>query len=264
MFDMANFCTNCGTKLGSDDNFCYNCGTRVYDSNFKQNNSYPDSIDKKYAKKEIKRIIGGKFIFNTAYVNALERNGLDLFHAGRAIRKQVEKEVESGQLKSGGVEFRVNQLISEYKIKNDEKNKKLQKIEEIFASPDIRSEIKKNDISQSDINLTKSMLKRKIIDQNEDMGDEDIRDYIKESIMLSKKVKIFDVSSKKPKNTHKTVPNEMDHGGYCSLNCRNCYEEFLDSYGGIVGDFDAGGNVEYYCRLGHQVRFGNFCEYYDR
>ena len=90
---MVNFCTNCGTKLGSDDNFCYNCGTRVYDSNFKQNNSYPDSIDKKYAKKEIKRIIGGKFIFNTDYVNALERNGLDLFHAGIAIRQQVEKEV---------------------------------------------------------------------------------------------------------------------------------------------------------------------------
>nr|WP_295001674.1 zinc ribbon domain-containing protein [uncultured Methanobrevibacter sp.] len=260
---MANFCTNCGTKLGSDDNFCYNCGTRADNSNFKVNISYSASIDKKYAKKELKRIIGGKFIYNNDFVTALERNGLDPFHAGRAIRKQVVAEIESGQLKSGGVESRVNRLISEYKIKNDEKKQKLQKIREIFASPDIRSVIRNNDISQSDVNLAKFMIKRKLIDQNEDMSDEDIRKYVKESLMLNNKVKIFDMT-KKPKNTHKTVQSEPDYGGYCSFNCRHCYEEFLDSYGGIVGDFDAGGYVEYYCRLGHQVSFGSFCEYYDR
>jgi hypothetical protein len=47
------------------------------------------------------------------------------------------------------------------------------------------------------------------------------------------------------------------------LNCRHCYEEFIDSGGGIVGDFDSEGYVEYYCRLGHPISFGRFCEDYD-
>lgn len=258
---MANYCTNCGTKLRSDDNFCYNCGTRVDNSSVKQNNSYSDSIDKKDAKKELKRVVGGTFIFNKAFGNALHKNGLDSTH-GRAIRKQVEDEIDSGQLKSGGVEFRVNQLISEYKVKNDEINGKLQRIGEIFASQEIRSEIKDNNISQSDINLIKTMLKGKIIDQNEDMSDEEIKDYIKESIRFHKKVKKAKVTTE-PKTVHETVQRETSRGGYCDLGCRHCYEEFLDSYGGIVGDFDDGGYVEYYCALGHQMAFGRFCEYYE-
>lgn len=51
-------------------------------------------------------------------------------------------------------------------------------------------------------------------------------------------------------------------GGYCSLSCGYCYEEFLDSMGGVVGDFDDGGYVEYYCKLGHIVSFGSFCKDY--
>lgn len=53
------------------------------------------------------------------------------------------------------------------------------------------------------------------------------------------------------------------HGGYCSLNCRHCYEEFLDSGGGIVGDFDSDGYVEYYCHLGHSIVYGRYCEDYE-
>ena len=63
---MANYCTNCGTKLRSDDNFCYNCGTRVDNSSVKQNNSYSASIDKKDAKKELKKLI--------------ERENIDIIH----------------------------------------------------------------------------------------------------------------------------------------------------------------------------------------
>ena len=55
---------------------------------------------------------------------------------------------------------------------------------------------------------------------------------------------------------------EMNNGGYCSLNCAHCYEEFLDSGGGIVGDFDSEGCVDYYCRLGHSIAFGRFCDDY--
>lgn len=57
--------------------------------------------------------------------------------------------------------------------------------------------------------------------------------------------------------------NEIINGDYCSLSCRHCYEEFLDSSGGIVGDFDSGGCYEYYCNLGHSVHFGSFCEDYE-
>ena len=53
------------------------------------------------------------------------------------------------------------------------------------------------------------------------------------------------------------------NGGYCGLSCRHCYEEFLDSRGSIVGDFDDGGIFEYYCNLGHSVSFGRFCEDYE-
>ena len=51
-------------------------------------------------------------------------------------------------------------------------------------------------------------------------------------------------------------------GGYCDIGCQYFYEEFLDSRGGIVGDFDSEGYVEYYCSLGHTVSFGSFCKDY--
>lgn len=51
-------------------------------------------------------------------------------------------------------------------------------------------------------------------------------------------------------------------GGYCNYRCRYYYEEFLDSRGGIVGDFDSEGYVEYRCSLGHSVNHGHYCEDY--
>ncbi|MBQ2652770.1 MAG: zinc-ribbon domain-containing protein [Methanobrevibacter sp.] len=61
----------------------------------------------------------------------------------------------------------------------------------------------------------------------------------------------------------KIEKNKMTRGGYCGLSCRHCYEEFLDSGGGITGDFDSDGYVEYYCHLGHSVAYGRFCEDYE-
>lgn len=70
---------------------------------------------------------------------------------------------------------------------------------------------------------------------------------------------------KKEREIHsiKIEKNEAVHGGYCDLNCRHCYEEFMDEWGGIVGDFDSEGYVEYYCYLGHPLSFGSFCKDYE-
>ncbi|AMD17197.1 hypothetical protein TL18_03660 [Methanobrevibacter sp. YE315] len=146
---MANFCTNCGTKLRKDDNFCTNCGTKIDKSDIKQNNpllkSAPDSIEKNKAKKELKRVVGGKLLYNETFSEELLRNGLDLIPTGKAIKEQVEKEIDSGQIKSGGVEFRVNQLIQEYKIKKEEepkitKVKKQTRIKKVKKEPVIAKE----------------------------------------------------------------------------------------------------------------------------
>ena len=116
---MANFCTNCGNKFGKDDNFCSNCGTKT------DINHPSDSLEKGRAKKELKRVVGRRLSHNNAFSNELLENGLDITNTRKAIIQQVEKEIDSGQIKSGGVEFRVNQLIVEYKAKKEEENRKL-------------------------------------------------------------------------------------------------------------------------------------------
>ncbi|WP_298501214.1 zinc ribbon domain-containing protein [uncultured Methanobrevibacter sp.] len=263
---MANFCSNCGSKLRKEDNFCSNCGVKIDKSDMGQNphlNSMPDSIEKEMAKKELKRVVGGRILYNKTFGNELHRNGLDVVITGKAIRQQVEKEIDSGQIKSEEVEFRVNQLILEYKIKKEtriakekeEENKKLKMIDEIFESEEIKSEIRKNNISQIDVISIKATLKDKLINKRENMSESEIKHFIKA---------VFEKVGKpeKARITKEMENNEMKSGGYCSLNCRHCYEEFLDRGGGIVGDFDSEGYVEYYCRLGHSISFGSFCKYY--
>ena len=68
---------------------------------------------------------------------------------------------------------------------------------------------------------------------------------------------------KKEMPSKKIEKTEITHGNYCSLNCRHCYEEFFDGGGGIVGDFDGEGYVEYSCLLGHPLSFGSFCKDYE-
>lgn len=271
---MANFCTNCGTKLGKDDNFCPNCGAKIDKSDINRHNpsfnQWNDNSEKNKAKKELKRVVGGSFLYNKSFGNALHENGLDVVNAGKAIRQQVEKEIDSGQIKSGGVELRVNQLIFEYKIKKEDEEKKLKMIDDIFESAEIKSEISKNNIDQVHVSSIKDRLKDKIIDKRENMGEEEIKLFIKTELENEKartereKARIerekARVEREKERIRKEIEKNERVHGGYCSSSCIHCQEELLDSSGGIVGDYVDGGMFEYYCSLGHSL--GGFCEDY--
>ena len=132
---MNNFCTNCGAKIRKEDNFCTHCGTKIDKSYMVQNNhlnSASDTIEKKNAKKELKRVVGKRILYNKNFANELHIKSLDVINTGKAIRQQVEKEIDAGQIKIGGVEYRVNQLILEYKIKKQEENKKLKMLDELL------------------------------------------------------------------------------------------------------------------------------------
>ena len=257
-----NICTNCGAKLRKNDNFCTNCGTKV--DNPDSSKSASDLIEKRKAKKELKRVVGGSILYNTTFGNELQKNGLDVYIEGKAIRQQVEKEIDSGQIKSGEVESRVNQLIQEYKIKKiEEEKKKLKTINKIFESEEIQSEIIKNKIDQKHVVSIKNSLENKLITKREIMSEEEIKNFIKTELKKAKKEQETARISEEIKMRSKKI-NEtgMNNGGYCSLNCAHCYEEFLDNGGGIVGDFDSEGCVDYYCRLGHSISFGCFCDDY--
>lgn len=269
---MANYCTNCGAKLRKDDNFCTNCGTKIDKSDINHLKSSPDSLEKKKAKKELKRVVGGRLSYNTTFSSALREEGLDLVNTGEAIKKQVEKEIDSGQIKSGGVEFRVNQLIHEYKIKKEEEKKKLKTIDEIFESEEIKSEIRKNNLDQIHVNPIKDRLQNKLIDKRENMSEEEIKHFIKtelektgkeqEKARIAKAKEKARIAKEKEMRSKKINENRT-HGGYCSWDCQYCYEEILDSNGGIIGDYseDMSGTY-YYCSLGHDFVDGRFCEDY--
>ena len=243
---MANYCTNCGTKLTKDENFCSNCGTKIDKSDINPLlKSLPDSLEKKMAKKELKKVVGGRLSYNTTFSSALSEEGLDLVTTGEAIKQQVEKEIDSGQIKSGGVELRVNQLIHEYKIKKEEEKKKLKTIDEIFESEEIKSEIRKNKIDQIHVIPIKDLLKDKLIDKKENMSEEEIKYFIKtelektgkeqekaRNVEALKKLKI----SEEMKNK-KIKGNKMTRGGYCGWGCQYYYEEILYSTGAIIGDY---------------------------
>ena len=77
-------------------------------------------------------------------------------------------------------------------------------------------------------------------------------------IAIDRKLAPKPVVAESPRPERKTT-----RGGYCGLSCRHCYEELLDSDGGIVGDYVDGGMYEYYCALGHPISHGSFCEYYE-
>lgn len=266
---MANFCINCGTKLGKDDNYCINCGTKIdksdigYDTHF---TSVSDSREKEKAKKELKRVVGG-ILYNNTFSHKLIENGLDIVRTRDAIKHQVEKEIESGQITSGGVEFRVNQLIQEHKIKKDkekeEEKKKLKMIDEIFESEEIKSKITEYKIGQKNVTTIKDRLKNKLINKKENMSEAEIKFFIKtefEQVRIEQnKARII----REEMNRKKMEKPQRTNGGYCSLNCRHYYEELFDSRGGIVGDYDDDGYVEYYCNLGHPISHGRFCEDYE-
>lgn len=267
---MANFCINCGTRVGKDDNFCTNCGARIDKSDIKHNNhlfkSSPDTMEKKKAKEELKRVTGGGLLSSRTFNNTLVHNGLDVISDGRAIKQQVTKEIESGQIKSGGVEFRVNQLIVEYKNRmekeKEEQKKKLKMIDEIFESQEIKSEIRKNKNDQMQVISIKDDLKDKVINKKENMSADEIRYFIKSELKKARKEPEKTISVKE--NASKKIERNDIDGGYCSYSCIHCYEQYIDSGGGIDFDFAAGEIVDYYCTLGHSLVFGSFCEDYQQ
>lgn len=211
---MANFCTNCGSKLEDYYNYCINCGTKIDKSDIKQNNSvsnqYSDSMEKKKAKQKLNMVLGGILSSDDSFRKTLFYNGLDYVNTRKAIKQQVEKEIDSGQIKSEEVEYRVNQLIIEYKTKMEEEKARIAKEEE-----------NKKEMEKARIAREKAM------------------------------------------TTNEIKRNGINNGGYCDLSCRHFYEEFLDSGGGITGDYTDDGMVEYYCSLGHSIVYGNFCEDYE-
>ena len=263
---MNNFCTNCGAKIRKEDNFCTHCGTKIDKSDMAQNNhlnSASDTIEKKKAKKELKRVVGERILYNKNFANELHIKSLEVINTGKAIKQQVEKEINAGQIKCGGVEYRVNQLILEYKIKKQEENKKIKMIDELFESEEIKSEIRKNKIDQTHAISIKDTVKNKLINEQATMNDAEIKYSIKTETEKAIKKQINNIHIKeKEMKSKKIKENEMISGGYCDLNCQHCYEELFDSGGGIVGDLDSEGYTEYYCHLGHSITFGRYCEDY--
>ena len=279
---MANYCTKCGTKLRKDDNFCTNCGTKIDNYNITHLlKTSSDSKEKEKAKKELKKVVGGKLFFNGTFSGALLENGLDITNTGNAIKQQVEKEIESGQIKSGGVEFRVNQLIHDHRIKKEEENEKLKTIYEIFESEEIKSEIRKNKVDEIHVTPIKDNLKNKIIDKREDMSEEEIKHFIKTELEKTgkelEKARIVEEKENARRAEARerfriaeemryksTTGRKTANGGYCGWGCQYYCEEILDSAGGITADYteDMCGTY-YYCSLGHSIVDGRFCKDYE-
>jgi hypothetical protein len=276
---MGNFCTNCGFKLRKEDNFCSNCGTRIDKSYMKQNNPSPnqntDNIEKINAKQKLDEVLGCVLSFGNAFKKTVKYYGLDYFETKKVIRSQVEKEIDSGQITREGVEYRVNQLLLEYKTKWDkekeEERKKSKMIEEILESEEIRTEIRKNNIGQEWVTFIKRQLQAKMIYKKENMDEDEIKDYIKIELKKEReaqeKRRIEEEERKRKLEEQEMIRQEMianGDAGYCGLECRYFREEFLDEYGGIDADFNPGGaGVDYRCELGYSAYPGNFCEYYE-
>lgn len=231
---MANFCTNCGAKIGKDDNFCTSCGTKLKnEGNFCINCGARIGKEDKFCTKCGAKIdmpdLKQKKPLLQSVQEAMEKN-----------RERIAKEKEA------------------------EERKILKTIDEIFESDEIKSEIRKNNVRQKHVFLIKDRLKYKRIHKREKMSDEEIKYFIKTELEnVNKKQKTVIIPKEKEMNRKKTEKTKTVRGGHCDFKCRHCYEEFLDSGGGIVGDFDSEGYTEYYCHLGHSLSFGSFCEDYE-
>ena len=229
---MANFCSNCGTKIRKEDKFCSNCGTKLIEEN-----NFCINCGTKLGEED-------KFCINCG--TKIDKSNIKQGkHLSKSLHDKIKKEID---------------IIAK---QNEEKKKKLKTIDEILESEEIKSEIRKNNINQIHVNSIKNSLKNKIIHNREEMSEEEIKYFIKTELEKAsekqKKAKI----AKEKMSSKKIEKNKIAQGDYCNLNCRHCCEEFLDSGGGIVGDFDDGGYVEYYCRLGHSLSFGRFCDDYE-
>lgn len=272
-YNMANFCIKCGNKLNPEDNFCSNCGAKIDESDINSNNHskfFFDSEEKIKAKKELKRIVGGKVILNRNFIIELSEKGLVPVIDGHDIRKQVEKEIDSGKITSGGVEFRVQQLIPEYvirrekiNIEQEKENEKLKMIDEVFELEEIRSKILHYSISKKDENSIKENLRYRIITRKADLGKEEIKRTVEtelERIIQEKEKAEREAQARKAKIAEERA--KRGTGGYCDMSCVHYYEECINSEGEIGYDFTDAVVYEYYCHLGHTLVEGRYCEDY--
>ena len=220
---MANFCTNCGTKLGKNDNFCGNCGIKLG-----KNDNFCGNCGIKLGKND-------NFCGNCG-------TKIDKSYKKQSLLKTIDDIIEKIDAKE-----------------KEEEKKKLKTIEEIFESEEIKSEIRKNNIDQVHVISIKDNLKNKLITKRKNMSESEIKYFIKTELKNAKREQEKAILIKE-KEMEK---NERIHGGYCNYNCKHFYEEYLDSGGTIVGDFDSEGIVDYYCNLNHSVAIGKFCEDYE-
>lgn len=178
---MANFCTNCGTKLDDEDNFCTNCGTKVEKIDEKPK-GFGKHSEIRNAKKELEEICGGitlKEIFggitlNDTFENELKRNGLAT-DDGALIKTKVNSEIYSGKIKSGDVRNRVDELLLEYKSNLEEKIEEFKFIDELFESDEIKSKISEGKISQQQVISIKSNLKNKVRFDETKLSEDEIK-----------------------------------------------------------------------------------------
>lgn len=219
---MANFCTNCGTKIRKEDKYCTNCGTKI-----RKDNEY-------------------------------------CVNCGAKLEKDYNYCINCGtKTDKSDIKPNSHQLKSKISIEIEKENRKLKTIDELFESEEIKSEIRKNKIDQINVSYIKNILKNKL---SNNMSEEEIKDSIKIKIKeVGEELKKSEIAKEKENEmkSEKIKVNQNRSGGYCSLNCRHCYEEFLDSGGAIIGDFSSDGLVEYYCRLRHPIAWGRYCEDYE-
>ena len=183
-------------------------------------------------------------------------------NCGAKIRKEDNFCTQCGT-KIDRSDIKQNKNLSKPVINNTEKQKaeKLKMIDEIFESIDNKSKTINNKTRLHLISI-KGILKNKVI--NENISEEEIHNILKTELeKMIKEQKKVRTTKEKEIASKKIENNETSNGGYCDLSCMHCFEEFLDSCGGIVGDFDSEGYVEYYCNLGHSISYGSFCKDYE-
>lgn len=179
---MVIFCTNCGSKLDDDSAFCSNCGNKVEKSNKKRKGLFGklkreielmNDEDIREAKKEVKRVVGGVKL-NDSFLNELNKYGLSL-NDGISIKTKLNSEIYSGEIKKADVKNRVNELLLENKLRLEYEIEEFRFIDELFESEEIKSKIRTEKISKSQINSIKTTLKNKVRFAKNKISKEEIK-----------------------------------------------------------------------------------------
>ena len=175
---MANFCSNCGTKIRNEDNFCTNCGTKL-----KEEGNFCINCGTKLEKDD-------KFCINCG-TKIDKSNMKQSKHLLKSVYESIEKDRER----------RAKQ--------KEEEKKKLKTIDKIFESEEIKSEIRKNNISQKYVFSIKYSLNNKLINKKEEMSDEEIKYFIKTELeKANKEQKKAKIKKEKEIHSKKIEKNE--------------------------------------------------------